>query len=285
MFHDISRAVLSNLGIGGIYRDRHRRLAECHRLCSVGHGDIVLDLSELDAFEEAGIERLRWSIGRLHPDSIRFEKFSEILLQRYWVSQEFTHIYDAGQDRLTAQAATARPAIRRIIREEYPNNRGAWVTSSHREDLVTDLINIGISWDQFIASRRSRTTSIVVSSARNIVYGSAEKNFADLRILAFLRCWGEVLTAVEYELLYPRIQRLLGGKPSVFYDHHAAHDARKHSLASLVRDRGALTHADKLGRELVELIRIQKVPALAIETAFEITELAIENKVKFYKQF
>ncbi|MBK8277545.1 MAG: hypothetical protein IPK92_17505 [Nitrospira sp.] len=244
-----------------------------------------MDLSLLDKIEDEGIERLKLVISKLRPETMKFEKLAEVLLQRYWISQEFTHIYDAGQDRLTLQAIAARPTIRRIIREEYPNDRGAWRTPSHREDLVSDLLNVGISWGQFIKSRKSRATNITITSAKNIIYSSAQQPFPNLRIIAFLRYWGEVLTAVEYAQLYPRIKRQLSETPSAFYEHHMVHDARRYSLIDLTSSRGAITHADKLGRQLVDLIRLEDSTVSAVATVTKITELAIENKLYFYDQF
>lgn len=244
-----------------------------------------MDFLELDVIEENSIGKLRSSIARLRPDTAKFEKFAEILLQRYWISQEFTHIYDAGLDRLTPQALDARPYIRRIIREEYPNDQGAWKTPSHREDLIADLMGIGISWQQFTKSRRSRATAAAISSARNIIYRSAEQECADLRILTFLRFWGEVLTAIEYEQLFPRIERHLSGKPSKFFELHKAHDARIFSLSKLLSSRGAITHADKLGRELIDLVNKERSEASALLAMVQVTRLAIENKLSFYDQF
>ncbi len=244
-----------------------------------------MDFSKIDAIEEDGIEQLITSIARLRPDTAKFEKFTDILLQRYWISQEFTHIYDAGLDRLTPQALDARPTIRRIIREEYPNDQGAWKTPSHREDLMEDMLSIGIPWQQFTKSRRSRPTAAAISSARNIIYRSAEQDYADLRILTFLRFWGEVLTAIEYEQLFPRIKRHLSGKQSKFYEHHKAHDARIYSLSKLLSCRGAITHADKLGRELVELVDRESSKSSALSAMVKVTKLAIENKLSFYDQF
>jgi hypothetical protein len=244
-----------------------------------------MNLSDIDAIEQQGIEKLQSSIGRLRLGKLKFENFAEILLQRYWISQEFTHIYDAGQDRLTSRAYEVRPTIRRIIREEYPNDRGAWKTPSHREDLVTDLLNLGVTWEMFIASRRSKVTASILSSAKNIIYNSAQRNHSDIRLLVFLRYWGEILTAVEYEELYPKIVELLGVKPSVFYDYHKAHDAKKFSLSELINSTHALTHADKLGKQLVGLLATDSNQVSAIAAVIKVTESAIENKMAFYSQF
>jgi predicted nucleotide-binding protein len=244
-----------------------------------------MDCNDLDRAESENIAQLRVRIAALQPNSMPSADFLHILLQRYWVSQEFTHVYDVALDRLELDNQ-ARPQLRRIIREEYPNDRGAWITPSHREDLVTDLFGMGITPTQFKASRPSLPTQEVMTDAKKVVYDLAGQSYPDVRLLSFLRTWGEVLTAIEYEELYPRIEKSLGEKVSVFYLHHLAHDSRLVKLSRISSSVHITTHADQLGEYLIAQATSDPThSAAALAAAQQAAEEAARNKLRFWAQF
>ena len=108
----------------------------------------------------------------------------------------------------------------------------------------------------------------------------------NLQLIAFLRFWGEVLTAIEYEALWPRIKLLLRNQASVFYAYHMAHDKRACTLAAVLANQHSSTHADQLGRALVRLIPSEgKAREAAIRAVIVATKQARQNKDMFYAQF
>lgn len=243
-------------------------------------------INELDTFEAQSESRLRDSIKALNPDNISPSRFYEILLQRYWISQEFTYIYDIALDRLTSKSSDAQETIRRIIREEYPVDDRGWRTPSHREDLVADLRAIGVSERHFLNSRPStKTTQVIAESRRSVLsYGRSEN--ADISLLAFLRFWGEVLTATEYTVFWPRIKRLLQSTESRFYEYHMNHDQKNVPLHAIDHRTDLTTHADKIGQKLQELIcKDRESEETMLALALSATKKATLNKIKFYQQF
>jgi predicted nucleotide-binding protein len=244
-----------------------------------------VDIKDLGRVEGANVVQLRAQIGSLRPNDMPVVDFRYILLQRYWISQEFTHVYDAALDRLDLDNE-ARIEIRRIIREEYPDDLGSGKTPSHRENLVTDLFGVGVTAEQLKASRPSAQTRKVIESVKNVVYDLAEGPHSDVRLLSFLRTWGEVLTAVEYEELYPRVEKLLGAKSSVFYLQHIAHDSRTLSLDELPDSAIINGHADRLGERLCDqLTSCRHDFDAALIAAREAVDKAMEAKQKFWAQF
>ena len=245
-----------------------------------------MDIQLIDIAEDQGIKELRDCILRLNPSTTTREKFYEILLQRYWVSEEFTHIYDTALNRLTPASLAARPIIRRIIREEYPYEDASYQTPSHREDLVTDLLNAGISWEQFSKTKPSRQTGRVILDARATINCYGGEPEGDILLLTYLRFWGEILTAIEYDTLYPRIEKLLNKKESCFYLYHKLHDEKHHALNGAEHSTVALTHADVLGKVLAKQLTLDNSSlAGKVNHALRATKKALRNKINFYKQF
>jgi ribosomal protein L17 len=194
---------------------------------------------------------------------------------------------------LTVEANCAKLTLREIIRQEYPRDRGVDLPS-HREDLMADLIQIGVKHSEIKKTEPTKKTVTTIREAfESIITFSHNEKFSDIMLLAFLRYWGEVLTALEYELLWPRIEKLLDGKKSVFYEYHIEHDKDSDGLDAIAKthEKG-FTHADNLGRELAEVIAItqRKYQATedknaAINSAIEAIKYSTQNKIDFYHQF
>ncbi|MCY0927362.1 hypothetical protein OTB20_14310 [Streptomyces sp. H27-H1] len=237
-------------------------------------------LHALDGFENALIERFQEhpvlaDINRL-PD----EDFTALLLQRRFVSLAFTPSYDLAIDLLGDEEGLRIARI--ILREEYPDPHGH--APSHREDMTHDLRRLGVSRQALAASRPTAATRRAITDTLELIADAGGRADADLRLLTFLRFWGEVLVSVEYGRLWERIGPLFTGEPggrnhSRFYHPHLVHDAKTHSLAtvSMLSD----THSDRLAARVTELLSRTGGVAGFKETQ----EQALRLKAGFYDQF
>jgi hypothetical protein len=249
-----------------------------------------MQLESITAREREGKTELSNILKQIKLNQLETNAFYKILLQRHWLSHAFTPIYDIALNSLTTKADFAKPIIRKIIREEYP---GGVRTPSHREDLITDLIQIGIKHSEIKKTVATEETLEVIKEAFELVLSfSNNENFSDIMLLAFLRYWGEVLTALEYESFWPRIKKLLNGKDSVFYFFHITHDKETDELDTIAKTHiKGFTHSDYLGRRLVKMMNINqsKYKGIhnneAIDSAIQAITLSTQNKIKFYKQF
>jgi hypothetical protein len=245
-------------------------------------------LKELDKFELQCSRELENLLARLNPEEMPVSTLHAILLQRYWISEEFTHIYDVSLNRMTDASSEAQEIVRRIIRDEYPIDPNKnWKTPSHREDLVTDLLRLGISRKEFVSSTPSPTTSIVIESAKQIVRSFGSLDSPDIPLLAFLRFWGEVTTAVEYGCFFPRLKKLFGRHRSAFYNFHTNQDAKRFSLLETISSYTLLTtHSDQLGFFIADSVsRDNSKNQIVFTQAKEATRTALTNKIDFYRQF
>ncbi|MFE4637113.1 hypothetical protein ACFRJ1_27555 [Streptomyces sp. NPDC056773] len=242
------------------------------------------ELHELDGFENGLIARFEEhpvlaGITRL-PD----EDFAALLLQRRFVSLAFTPSYDLAIDLLRDEEGLRIARI--ILREEYPGGQGH--TPSHREDMTQDLRRLGVSRETLVASRPTAATRRAITDTLELIADAGGRDDADLRLLTFLRFWGEVLVSVEYGRLWERMGPLFtdgtggGRNRSRFYHPHLVHDAKTHSLAtvSLLSD----THSDRLAARVTELLgRTDWTDGMA---GFKETEeRALQLKAAFYDQF
>lgn len=206
-------------------------------------------------------------------------RFLEILLQRRFLSLAFTPIYDLAIDGLLDNMA--RQVARRILREEYPGERGN--IPSHREDLVTDLLVLGISRHQVINSQPTAQTLQALQQSIAFLTGNLEDPLYQVKLLTFLRFWGEVLVAAEYEMLWKRMEAMglsgSGEKRSRFYYPHLVHDAKKKSLAQLSLT--GSTHSDQLAISLKAVLQ----NAASLHYCAEVTGAIVALKTQFYDQF
>jgi hypothetical protein len=245
-----------------------------------------MDILDIDTAEHTAEEAITAHTFRIRGTFRSGNAFRSVLLQRRWISYHFTPIYDLGLDLISNENESAKQTIRRIIREEYPNDRGSWKTPSHREDLMTDLRSMGVSDKEIKASTPSQETLSTILSVYSAISRYGADKHSDLRLIAFLRVWGEVLTAIEYEGLWPRIQTLLNGRESIFYEYHMAHDKRACTLATVVKDKHRTSHADLLGRALMKALpENPKEQGGALAAIFDVTTEARNSKEAFYRQF
>jgi len=228
-----------------------------------------------DAFEAALLVRfsahpvLR-DVERLAPDA-----FLEVLLQRRFLSLMFAVVYDIGIDGLDDE--TAVRLVREILREEYPDPSGE--TPSHREDLVADLLALGATREQVLASRPSDVTAGVVADTLALMLDAAAAG-DDVAVLTILRFWGEVLVSVEYGEFWRRMEGAFSaaGVPSRFYHPHHHHDGREPLADASAASR---THSGRLGACLAGLLPADGAAACLEETERRVLEL----RLRFYDQF
>ncbi|TKB94827.1 MAG: hypothetical protein E8D40_00745 [Nitrospira sp.] len=250
---------------------------------------MMMSLVNIDAAEHDAETKLLTTLRALNIARLSRADFHRILLQRKEISYEFTGIYDAILSLLTKRAHSGVQAIRRIIREEYLDTSALPMGDmpSHREDLKSDLISLGISEQEFTQSDATASTLTSMLTLREAIKQLKRSAFPDISLLAFLRFWGEVLTAVEYRhFWHSRIESELVGRPSIFYWSHIVHDERKVKLSEAGSDTKNNTHSDELAAALVELFPSrgeERTEALhCVEYAIRI---AVKHKVDFYSQF
>jgi hypothetical protein len=199
----------------------------------------------------------------------------EILLQRRFLSLVFPVVYDLGIDGLTD--TTTRGIAREILREEYPDPSGG--TPSHREDLVSDLLALGATRPQILASRPTEATAKLIEQTLALLLDASACD-SDVEVLTILRFWGEVLVSVEYGELWRRMERLFqsAGVSSCFYDPHVHHDGSDSLLASA---ESVSTHSGRLGARLARLLLADD----AVERFCHTERQLLAGRMGFYDQF
>ncbi len=203
------------------------------------------------------------------------DAFLEMLLQRRFLSLMFPVMYDVGIDGLTDPVAIK--VVREILREEYPDPSGE--TPSHREDLVADLVTLGATRAQILASRPTPVTQSVIEGSFALIAEACERD-TDLELMTIIRFWGEVLVSVEYGEFWRRMeaQFAAAGATSRFYHPHHHHDGRD-PLATAGDD--AATHSGRLGACLVRLLDGDSGDERFAATEARVLALRLE----FYDQF
>jgi hypothetical protein len=201
--------------------------------------------------------------------------FLEILLQRRFLSLLFPVVYDVGIDGLTD--VTAIELVREILREEYPGPSGS--KPSHREDLVYDLLVLGATRSQVLASRPSAVTVSVIEETLALMLEAAAAD-SDIPVLTMLRFWGEVIVSVEYGEFWRRMKGQFdaAGVSSRFYQPHHDHDGRE-PLATA--SQSSSTHSGRVGACLARLLDDDRGAKLFVRTE----EQVLAARMRFYDQF
>ncbi len=179
-----------------------------------------------------------------------------ILMQRRFLSLGFTPLYDMAIDALaTADGGDdCRPVLRRILRQEYDDK----TPTTHREDLVTDLVALGATRDAVLETQPSSATRRTVEVLLELLVKSEEWALHRIQVLALVWFAAEVLVSMEYEMLWPAMQALGlrrdkkdleargGGTVSVFYFPHMGHDKPRFRLSGRWPTLDSWSHADKI---------------------------------------
>lgn len=240
----------------------------------------IRTLADLDRYEDGLIQRFQQHRCFHNLANLSQADFVNLLLQRRFLSLAFTPVYDLAIDGLTH--IKAKQSARRILREEYPGERGT--VPSHREDLVSDLLQIGVTHYQIMNAAPSDATFRTLQRTFAMFAGDPDTPHYQVKLMTLLRFWGEVLIAAEYQMLWSRLETMglqkSGVQSSRFYHPHITHDAKHKPLTqySLV---SATTHSDLLAFSLHTLLDKEEAIAYCAEVETEI--LAIKSS--FYDQF
>ena len=241
-------------------------------------------LDRLNAHERHLMQRLRGHPLFQRLPALGWEELLAVLIQRRFLSLSIVNVYEFVIDGLHSEAI--RATVRSILHEEYPRNTRGVPTASHRDQLFHDLLHLGASREQILFSEESVTTALVRRQSMEQLQACLHLNLSDLSLLCFLRFWAEVLVAVEYESLWPRLSERLNqgaagdGARSEFFFFHMIHDRRQSDIGE-VQLLGGLTHAQELAGHLVGLIDSEE----ALHCALAQVDRAWKLKDHFYSQF
>jgi hypothetical protein len=226
---------------------------------------------------------------RAHPllanvAALSWDDLLALLLQRRCLSLSIVNVYELVIDALESDAIKA--TVRQILHEEYPRNTRGMPLASHRELLFRDLLHLGSSREQILSTRESADTQQVRLVSLEALQNCLGQPYSDLALIAFLRFWAEVLVAVEYECLWPRLSERFAHAPaavgvrSEFFYYHMIHDRRQSDIGT---DQllGGLTHSQELARHMADLISSEQ----ALQIAISQVERAWALKDRFYRQF
>jgi hypothetical protein len=239
----------------------------------------IKTIADLDRFEDALIQTFKQQRAFQKVDEFSTEQFFHILLQRRFLSLAFTPVYDLAIDGLTDPKA--KQIARRILREEYPGERGT--VPSHREDLMSDLIQLGLPRKTILKATPTTETIQTLQQTFALFVGDPDDELYQVKLLTILRFWGEVLISAEYEMLWRRMQALglgaTGINRSLFYYLHFIHDAKQKPLThlSLIGS----THSDLLA----VCLKTRLISEQAIAHCAQVEEKIVAVKTGFYEQF
>jgi len=238
-------------------------------------------LSRLDASEAALIERFKHH--PLFAAPMADDLLHRVLLERREVSLIFDEVY--ARMVVAIDPLSTKNVLRRIIRDEYPAESIAIDGRSHREDLVVDLLHVGVDLQTVNRFEPSAATARILAETKDYVRSILKEPNPSLPCAAFTRFWGEILTSVEYGLLWEAAlkQKFEREDASVFYWNHFRYDRKE---ISFERDYSsdenyADSHSDQLTNEIRHMIRA-KQDARLVEG---INERAFDLKYEFYTQF
>jgi len=217
--------------------------------------------------------------------NLDLDSLQSVVLERRELSLKFTEIYDRLLEGVHDRAA--QDVVREIIREEYPgpDPAGGNLGLSHREDLVHDLERLGISRSRVISHKPSRQTRGVINATFHVIHKILSKADPQLQAIAFIRFWGEVLTAVEYESLWHvgLSRSFKSPADSTFYWFHLIHDRANRGFSDIRAPgyRSAFTHSDHLTLRLADLLNQND----RVDEVMEANRKATSLKTAFYRQF
>jgi hypothetical protein len=226
---------------------------------------------------------------RAHPlfnnlSGLPWDDLLALLIQRRFLSLSIVNVYEQVIDGL--QTDTIQDTVRLILHEEYPRNSRGQPLASHRELLFRDLLHLGASREQILLTPESAVTQEIRHESLDQLMLCLGHANSDLALISFLRFWAEVLVAVEYECLWPRLSERLSQEShgertrSEFFYYHMIHDRRQCDIGE-EHLLGGLTHAQELARHMANLIGDE----ITLRCAMEQAERAWQLKDRFYRQF
>lgn len=241
-------------------------------------------LEQINSLETNLINKLRSHSLFTQIDTLSWQEFLGVLIQRRFLSLSIVNIYELAIDTLTD--TSVKQTVREILHEEYPRNTKGVPLPSHRELLFRDLLNLDATPQMILTTPEASITRQVREQSYQLMIDCMAKPHTQLRLIVFLRFWAEVLVAVEYCCLWKRISEKLATKNSEnkprseFYYFHMIHDRRNSDLG-IENLLGGLTHAQELA---IHLKRLITTPEEAIACK-NMTKQAYLLKCDFYNQF
>lgn len=193
------------------------------------------------------------------------EEFISFLLQLGFLSMEFVKWYE--QTKLAMESEEAKELVRSILCDEIPGT-----APTHQDDRLLDLQMIRVEKKRILGSCASACTRSTVRGMYKAVRYT-EHAHHDLRVLVFLRIFGELLVGETYTLIVRELERRFKMRPeeSRFYAPHAHHDSKKEGGS----------HAERFARILEKFIvdvETLRIAQLAAQRAFTF-------RYRFYTQF
>lgn len=241
-------------------------------------------LKALNDFEIKLIDQFKSCPILTQIDTIAWEDFLEILIQRRFLSLSIVNIYEFVIDALTAPQI--KQTVRGILNEEFPRNTKGIPLPSHRELLFQDLLNLGATPERILTTPETEITQTIRAESYQFLVNCLGQHHCQIGLVTFLRFWAEVLVSVEYTCFWPRISEHLSHgqslqKPrSEFYYFHMIHDSRQSDIGQ-ERILGGRTHSQELAIHLQQFITSEA----ALEYCIQAEHYAYQLKYQFYDQF
>lgn len=222
-----------------------------------------------DAFENDLIQQFRQHRFFERVSQFSDARYTNYLLQRALLSLEFERWQLTALLGLRAEAA--KQVVRHIIKEEIPRGR-----PTHKENLLHDLNQIGVSTWRFRMTRPSTKTRQTIKTTYQLV--RYREDDYDLCTLVSLRVAGEIMVAETYRHVLPELERRFGLRPedSSFYRPHYEHDQK-----GGMSDYSEVGHADSFEELLASLIHDERSLSVAVEAA----QQAMRAPYAFHDQF
>ncbi|MCG9890672.1 MAG: iron-containing redox enzyme family protein [Thermosynechococcaceae cyanobacterium MS004] len=241
-------------------------------------------IEALNTFEVSLITKFKSHLFFSNIDSIVWQDFLNVLIQRRFLSLSIVNLYEFVIDALTDEQI--KRTVREILSEEFPRNTKGVPLPSHRELLFQDLRNLGATSEMILTTPETLVTKSVRDESYQYMVSCLGKEYCQVGLVAFLRFWAEVLVSVEYSCLWQQISLRLSNEKSPhkirseFYYFHMVHDSRNSDIGqeSIL---GGLTHSQELAIHLKQLI----VSEEALAYCLNLQEHAYQLKCQFYDQF
>jgi len=224
-------------------------------------------LEELDRYENGLIEKFRSHPVFTNIKTLSDSEFKNMLVQKRFISLSFTPLYDCAIDAI--EDKEGKTLLRQLLREEYPKGQ------SHRENLVTDLIKIGITKKEILETEPTKETIEAIKSLFALL---KFQDFHDIKILVSLRMAEELLVAEEYSFILAELKSRynIHINDSIFYGPHYMHDRKQKPFGV-----SGESHADEFNKILAAIINMEEKCAAAKHAI----AAACEARMKFFDQF
>ena len=232
-------------------------------------------IQDMGALENKMVEQFRTATVLSRLSSLPRSVLGNILLQRrLFALESFERVYNHAICGFVDEKV--KEICREIVCDEYPS-----AGPNHREDLVYDLMFIGMKRAKILGATMSSGTAAAVDGVIDLVRyrPDCEGNHLhfDVQGVAAMRTY-EILAGEETELLFSELKRTYGltEEKSHFYWPHVVHDKKRAHLGE-----SGETNADRFGVILPQLVDSEEKLVKATETI----QKAGDVRIGFYKQF